>query len=309
MTRRLAGLAFGIAGLARAENAFFLLVALAAVYVLAPGSTSIRQAALLLSCAAAVWLHAAIHLLVYRTHYYGILRVMLFSWLPALASNHLRVGVCFVGMIAALVLWRYCRAHCLRWASVTDFGLVIALLMVSLWSSHRAGWSSLRLLESCIGVPTLLGGGVGLLLLLWRRDQALQASRLLVLLAALMFAQLMIAPHAQPVPIWTARRAVTMVLPALCVGLALLCGALARRWHWMPAAIVFCAGMLGEGPLLWQLRSNPGLYRGATRHVQAIAALVPPHATLLFDGHLVASGLATTLWGAGWTARLPFPDR
>ena len=67
-------------------------------------------------------------------------------------------------------------------------------------------------------------GGLGMLLLARDPDEPRLTRRLLVLLVALVFAQVMIEPHAQPIPIWTARRALTVVLPGACLGLALQIG-------------------------------------------------------------------------------------
>lgn len=291
----LAGLAFGIAGLTRAENAIFLLAALAAISVRLP-QTSRRQYALLLGCAAVVWLHSGIHLAVFRTHYFGILRQLLFSWLPTTVGGYLWLGSFLIGVIGAFFLWRRYWTRRPRSSPPLDYRLLVGLVVVSLWGGYSTHWSSLRLLVSCIGAPTLVGGGIGLLLLLKHGDRPSLAQRLLVLLAALVLAQVMLEPHAQPIPIWTARRALTVVFPAACVGLALLCQAVMQRWHWAAAALLFCAGLAGEGRLFWQLRSESNYYRGATRHVQAIATLIAPGASLLVDGQLVASGLATTLW-------------
>jgi hypothetical protein len=293
----LAGLAFGIAGLTRAENAVFLLAALVvvAVSVRLP-RTSRRQFALLLGCAAVVWLHSGIHLAVFRTHYFGVLRQLLLSGLPTSLGGNLWLASMLIGVIGAFFLWWQFPARRPRSSAPLDYALLVGLVAVSLWGGYRTHWSSLRLLVACIGAPTLAGGGIGLLLLLKRGGRLSPANRLLVLLTVLVFAQVMLEPHAQPVPIWTARRALTVVFPAACVGLALLCQAVRQRWHWSVAALILCAGLAGEARLFWELRSESSYYRGATRHVQAIAALIAPGAALLVDGQLVASGVATSLW-------------
>jgi len=291
----LAGLAFGIAGLVRAENAVFLMVALGiGAWLVAP--TSRRHYALLLGCAAAVWLHAGVHLAVFRTHYFGILRWLFTVWIPTLGGFRLHITLLVGVVIGLLAAWRWNRSASKHWLPPLLYCWLSGMLLLSLWGGYRTDWSSLKLLASCIGWPVLIGGGAGLLVLLGEKDPPRLTRQLLVLLTAIVFSQVMIEPHAQPIPIWTARRAVTVVLPATCVGLAVLCHAIVRRWHWTAAALLLCGGLFNESHLFWQLRSEADYYRGAARDVKAIATLIEPGATLLIDGQLVASHLAATLW-------------
>jgi hypothetical protein len=289
----LAGLAFGIAGLMRLENAVFLAGALAVVS-LVPGASRHRYG-LLVASAAIVWLHAAIHLAVFRTHYFGVLRSLLILRLPGVPSRHLGLAVLVVGLTGAFLVWRRQRVRQGLRVPAFDHCVVVALLLMALAGGYHMRWPNLPLLLSCVGAPTLVGGGVGLLLLRGNTRTPL-AWRLLLVLTALVFAQVMLDPHAQPVPIWAARRALTVVLPAACLGLAILSRAVAKRWHWTAGAALLCAAIWGEARLFWQLRSESNYYQGATRHVQAIAALVPAGSLLLFDGQLVTSGLPPTLW-------------
>jgi hypothetical protein len=104
----LAGLAFGMAGLMRTENAVFAFLAL--VFGLAFAEEKLRaQRFWLLACASALWIHAAAHLLYFRTHYVGILgsllpeTVDLFTGAPWWRLVPLVIG------IGAFVTWHYRR--------------------------------------------------------------------------------------------------------------------------------------------------------------------------------------------------------
>src|SRR5579862_441910 len=288
----LAGLAFGMSGMLRFENAIFLLVVLGTGAFLVPIELR-RRYAMVLGCALIIWCHAGLHLVVLRTHYFGILQSLL-----SFGNERTDVTALVIAPVMALLAWRWFRSSRLHAAPWLDGALVTCLLLASFWASYRTHWSSLRLLASSIGVPTLLGGWVGLLLLLRRphTDSQDVAARLLVLLGAVVWAQVMIAPHAQPIAIWTVRRALTVVLPALCVGVAYLCSAWARRGHWAAAAGLLCAGLAGEAPLFWQLHHGAGFYQQAGRHIDALGTLIEPDATVLVDGELVALGLAPALW-------------
>jgi hypothetical protein len=284
-----AAMAFGVAGLTRVENAVFLLVALVLAAALAP-RTGDRRGLWPLAVAALIWLHAGIHLTVLRTHYFGNLRSLVAENLPALSPQLLINGVLLSMAFGAFAIWRR-RASSRAGVAL----LVVAAAGLTLNADYRQDWLGLRLLESYAGVPTLLIGGIGLLasaLSERRRDWAYEV---FLILTAVVFAQVVLAPHATRVPIWTVRRAVSLVLPAFCIGVAFLSTIAPARWRAPAAALLFCLGMSGQLPSWIELRDS-AYYRGAMRHTQAIATLLPPGARLLFDANLVASGLAQTLW-------------
>jgi hypothetical protein len=144
-------------------------------------------------------------------------------------------------------------------------------------------------------MPTFVGGGIGLALYLKRLGRGSLAERILMLLVAVAFAQVMVAPHATPLPLWTVRRAATIVLPAFGLGIAFLCDALARRRRWLLAGLIFSLAVAGQAVPFAPLAREP-YYRGGWRQIQAIAALLPPGATLILDNHLIGWGFDTALW-------------
>jgi hypothetical protein len=286
----LAGLAFGVAALMRLENAAFLFVAFALV-LWQRDRISPAHRLLLAVCAAAIWTHAAVHLIVFRTHYLGNL-LSLFPETAAIFSQapawHIAL---LVACLAMLVAWSRRRGSGLRTQA-----LALALLVcVSFWGDWWNGWNVLTLLTSYIGVPTLACGGIGLLWWTGNVQHRGLAERLFLVLAAVTFAQIMIAPHATPVPIWTVRRAATIVLPAFCLGVGLLCYRVVRRFHW-PLAVAICSlALAGQAIPFAKLGWQP-YYQGGLRHIRAVAATLPPKAALLFDPQLVGWGFASALW-------------
>lgn len=288
----LAGIAFGIAGLMRLENAAFLFVALVAAFCLGERSPRPHRS-LLFACAAAVWVHAAVHLVVFRTHYFGNLRLLVPETFPLFTQASPAQMALLIGGLAALVIWMRRTG-----GPAASRSLLLAAAFtagVAFWGDWRHGWSSLRLLTSYIGIPTFVGGGIGLALYLKRLERGSSAERILVLLVAVAFAQVMVAPHATPVPLWTVRRAAPIVLPAFGLGVAFLCATLARRRHWMLAGLVFSFAVAGQALPFATLAQEP-YYRGGRRQIQAIAALLPPGAGLIFDSQLIGWGFDTALW-------------
>ncbi|MCK6555489.1 hypothetical protein L6Q96_13065 [Candidatus Binatia bacterium] len=289
----LAGLAFGIAGLVRTENAAFLFVALALGLVQGEGFRT--QRLLLFACAALVWTHAAAHLIHFRTHYEGILRsllpetVAIFSGAP---WPRIAVLAALVAVIGTLLLWRIRRG-----SSALQSMLPVTLLAtaVSLWGEWQHGWTGTSLLAAYIGVPTLIAGGAGLLVWAKQVRRSNLAGCVFCTLAALAFVQFMLAPNATPVPIWVARRAATIVVPALCLGVVFLCQTAAQRLHWSIAAAVFCFAVAAQAGPFAQLRWTP-YYRGSLHHIEAVGAMLPPGACVFFDAPLTAWGFAPALW-------------
>jgi len=288
----LAGIAFGVAGLMRVENAPFLLVAFVVVLWLTPRAH--RPAPLLLAGAAAGWFHSALHLFIFRTHYLGNLYSFFRDARPTFSGSFSGIWMLVAVLVAAYLVWNRSR-RAGRWQISGAAVLAAAVVCVGMWGDYRRGWWSLHLLTEYAGIPTVIGGVIGLFLGVSPAARRELSYRLLLILAALVFAQVLLEPHATPVPIWAVRRAVTVVLPAFCFGLAALCAWAAQRWHWSVAVVGLVAGMAGQIRPLQALRGEP-FYLGSIRHVQAVAALIPDGACLFFAPELVTSGLAPMLW-------------
>jgi hypothetical protein len=289
----IAGLAFGVAGLMRLENALFVAAALLAALWLRRNDCG-PHSLVLVGCAAVIWAHTAAHLLLFRTHYAGNL---LSLWPETLAlltnASAKQIAVLIAVCTATFLIWVRRAAR----PAASNGLLLVAVLAacIACWGDWRIGWTSLHLLSSYLGVPTLVAGGIGLGL--WTKRDAGNGvtAWVFVLLVAAVFVQVMWAPHAAPIPIWTVRRAVTVVLPAFCLGAAWLCCSVARRWHRAAAILVCAAALVGQAvpfQKLWQGH----YYAGSLRHVQAISALLPPRACLIFDSDLAGWGFDTALW-------------
>jgi hypothetical protein len=288
----IAGVAFGIAGLMRLENALFLLVALPTALWLRRGDCP--HSLVLIGCAAIIWTHAAAHLLLFRTHYAGNLFSLLPETLALLTSASARQIAVLIAVCAAVFLV-WVRQPARPAARSGLLALTVLAACIGCWGDWRHGWTSLHLLSSYIGVPTLAAGGIGLGF--WTKRDAGDAvtAWVFVLLVAAVFVQVMWAPHAAPIPIWTVRRAATVVLPAFCLGAAWLCRSVARRWHYTAAILVCAAAVLGQTVSFRKLWQAP-YYEGSLRHIEAISALLPPRACLIFDSNLAGWGFDTALW-------------
>jgi hypothetical protein len=286
-----AGFAFGIAGLMRIENAVFLFPALLLGLWFAEGKLR-TQRIWLMACALALWAHAAVHLLYFRTHYLGIL-VSVVSEVLALFTTaswprNATLGACIV----ALLLWQYRRGF----AGLRSMVPVAVLgACVAAWGAWQHGWSGLDLLAAYIGLPTLIAGGLGLAVWTEQIEPADVASRVLVALTGLALVQVLLAPHATEVPIWVIRRSATIVLPALCLGVVVLCQVAGRRWHRAAAAPILFLAIAGQARPFAQLRLPP-YYQGGLGHLEAVAAMLPRPAVLIFDTQLATWGFAPGLW-------------
>ncbi len=283
----LAGISFGLAGLMRIENAAFLLLALPFARSRRAGTSR----AWLLGCASALWLHAVIHLTVFRTHYLGILQDFLMRDLPAALGTAPSVLIVVAAAGAILLAWRR-PALARRWRLALFFVLIAA---IGLWADYRHQWPSVQLLRHYAGIPTLLAGAVGLLLACAASDRDEHRLALFVVLTSLAGAQFLLAPHATRVPIWVIRRAVTVLLPALCFSVVLLADTVRRRAHWSVALLVLAVALAGQLPSLLQSRRE-GYYGGTQRHLATLATLIPPRSRLLYDAHLTGSGIPQSLW-------------
>jgi hypothetical protein len=97
------------------------------------------------------------------------------------------------------------------------------------------------------------------------------------------------------VPIWVVRRGVTLLLPALCYGTAVLAYSLWRRQRSLAAGLVVSVCLAAEVLPLRHIR-NEAYYAGASRHISALSSLLPSGSRLLFDAQLRGLGIPQTLW-------------
>ncbi|MCK6555911.1 hypothetical protein L6Q96_15250 [Candidatus Binatia bacterium] len=288
----LAGLAFGMAGLMRFDNVAFLGVALPIGLWLGERRSRVDRL-WILACAGVLWVHAAAHLLWFRTHYWAIFVSFGQRLLRAGEQASWGTTVALGGAVAVGGLYVLCRRRFAAWRGV--WPLVVFAAGLALWGQWQRGGADLAFLAGYVGVPTLAVGALGLALWTVEMRPRDAVARVFTVLMAVAVAQFMLAPQATPVPIWLVRRAVPVVVPAFCFGVAFLCRYAAGRWHWTVAGLLFVAALAGQMPPLAQLRGAPH-YRGGAATIDAVAKLVPPGACLLVDRDLAAWGFAPALW-------------
>src|SRR5262249_47590638 len=138
-----AAVAFGIAGLTRVENAAFLLVALIFAAALAPNRPPLR-ALLPLVVAMGIWVHAGIHLMVFRTHYFGNLRQFFADEFGSVRPSTM-IAMLTVGVVFA-VLFRLRRPSRRRPAPSVYVSCLIFIVGLALVGDWQRGWPAFRLL-------------------------------------------------------------------------------------------------------------------------------------------------------------------
>lgn len=213
-----AGLALGVAGLMRIENAVFVSAALLSLVWLKRNiSPALRIAGV---AAFAVWLHLALHSFCFRTHYWGILT----TFLSESASQILGIAV-LAGVTLAAVLWKMELSE--AWRRRALHLILITAVVAAFGGDLLGGGRNLGLLDAYLGTPLLLLGACSLGWLAIKASNP--GEELLLAITAIVAAQVLIAPHATPVPIWAIRRAVPVLIPGICISGAFL---LARQWAW-----------------------------------------------------------------------------
>jgi hypothetical protein len=283
-----AGVAFGVAGLMRLENAIFLGLALTGTG-LVRGRTRMRSAHYLgsLLLAGSLWAYAALHTSVFRTHYLGNLQGAVVHALPEAISSSWRISLALIAGAALTLLSLRLRGSSFRAAPI-----VVALLSLGVAVDMGHGLSTTHLLVAFCGLPFVLAGTLGLLTSSATMKQDADAPAVLAILASIVLAQVLIQAHATPVPIWAIRRSVTVVVPALCLGAADL---LLRRTSRFAGAALFAACVGAALPTFVPLWSQP-LYKGARHHVAVISNFISPRSCVLMDAALAGSGIAPMLW-------------
>ncbi len=276
------GLAFGVAGMLRIESAAF--VSLPTLYWLVTGNRRHRRAALLLfGTAALLWLHAALHLWLYRTHYWG----NLFS---VGTEVFMRVTPYWpvVTLLMAFLLAAAVRVRFQRLVQMT----VLVAFAAMIGAAVSSGRPQSELLATYVGLPLCFGGIWGAAQILWGWQGSRIVARLVLLLMILVGLQWLLEPRAMPVPLWTIRRAVPILIPALLI---LTATAVARRAGRVQSLLALALVGFTVVPRLPELRSAD-LYSGSAAHIQTLAPLIPRHAVILLDASLISLELAPNLW-------------
>ena len=232
--------------------------------------------------------------MVFRTHYYGHLLSLLMQ------DNGLRAPLLGSAVVAAaagaaVAAWQRSRGSS-RSFQPLGFSLLIGwMLCIALWSDYEHTWSTLHLLIAYGGTPIVICGGIGALLSIRHIGKPSIVHQVLLVVTLIAFVQVMVEPHATPVAIWAIRRGVTFVLPAMCLGLAFLAHWVGKRWHWAAGVALLGATLAAEFLAARHLWEQP-YYRGSLRHIEAVAAFLPPGSEILCDSQLVGSGFASSIW-------------
>ncbi|MBI3781901.1 MAG: hypothetical protein HY270_00715, partial [Deltaproteobacteria bacterium] len=276
-----AGVAFGIAGIMRLENALFVAAALLASAWAMPASEW-RSRRWMVGVFLLLSAHLAWHSTVFRTHYFGNVQTFfrdvagggVWPWAAGL----------LIGAIA-MTFRRIVTKPQIR----TSVAFLI-LLLIGLSTDARHGFETIRLLVTFCGPLTVFVGLVGIVLLVSGSPDLSFFGTVSSMLIAVVLAQMLIQTHAAPVPIWAIRRTVPVLLPALYIGCLAICRRFGRLWL-IPFGVCVAAGL----PTFFTLWSEP-LYRGGRYHVAALSTLIPTRSCVFMDATLTGIGLAPMVW-------------
>ncbi len=298
----IAAAALGIAGIMRADQLPLLALPVlwAPVFDTRP---SRRHWAIFAAVLGVLWLHAALHLITFRTHYFSFFRNLAVAELPQQANLGGLLAV--IAVLAAIGLvqwgqWRGWRPVLIAIAGAGTLADAELLLGGGEWNV-----STVDNLTTYCGIPLLVAAAAGVAVVGRARTLAL-----FWLTFALATAHVLIDPHAQPVPLWLARRFVPVVLPGIAFLAACTLSGLYRVGWRMTSAVAslvcFALPALRIIPLAMYT-----LYPQATLHVQTIASLLPPDAVVLAEKTTFQlTQLQAALWAIrGTPPYLIEPDR
>jgi hypothetical protein len=105
-----------------------------------------------------------------------------------------------------------------------------------------------------------------------------------------------VRPARHPAPLWAVRRFVPLVLPVILISAALLLERLgrSRRWLLVAGTAVFLAGIYSRNAITY----GRDAFTSSADHVQALAAMLPPDAVVVFDPQFaVDTQFHIALWG------------
>ena len=300
----LAGVMFGLAGLARTEMFLFLVAAGALWWAWARprvlALALVAGFALVLVLAAVTAKGSPSHHIAYLTNDVGLHVLAVVPWIAAARSDgRLAAGAALLGaaVLAAGVVGRWCGAGFLRGMArvLTLLGVAVgALVYVRL-----GGWAHpLRQLDWLAAYCTwellalAAAGGVAV----WRRGDpaARLAAVLCVLVAAIFIANPRVALY-QP---WAIRRFLPVVIPGLTIaaaaGLALITAASGRARRLAVLAVVLAVALLEVRPIL-AVRHAP-FFAGSFAAARALADRVPSDALVVIDASFADIQIQVPLW-------------
>jgi hypothetical protein len=304
------GALFGLAIFAKFDLIVVLPVAVAGFIAIALWCESDAQRTRIKHFAIAFSLlltHAVVHFFIFPTHYQPFIRRKIESLLglAGLSIAARPALLAFVIVAAIAVLAWIARWSLSREQTASKGAALVLLAMIVAYGAAYMSTSTSHLRETLPWVGWYLSWTVVMFFLLAatlelrRARQHADASSLftLVLLASAALHYLY-DPHEPIVHIWSVRRLVPIVLPAMLlivsVSVAGLRGRISRRaWRWTaPAMVLLLIGLVAR-PSLAIVGETP--WEGAIDKTAAIADLLPPDAVLLVGSDLSGTHLATSL--------------
>ncbi|MBI1813711.1 MAG: hypothetical protein HYR72_01900 [Deltaproteobacteria bacterium] len=286
----LAAAGLGVAGIMRADQ--FPLLALPVLWAAARSAPLPRRQWIAFAATlGALWLHAVLHLATFRTHYYSFARNLMVDGWHHLGNRGLPVAFGVLLTALVLLLWarpRGCRPILFAVAMVATVSDVALLIGRGEWNAE----TNIGYLITYCGVPMLVAAIAGALAL--RRTSSPRLFWYTLIIAA---THALLDPHAQPVPLWVARRFVPVLLP----GIAFLAGIALTNVYATGHRITGCIAMLAciAAPALHTLPlATHSLYPTAAPHVEAVAALLPAGAVVVAEK---TTSLTTQFLPALWS--------
>jgi hypothetical protein len=214
----LSALSFGIAGLTRIEFLFFVPLALALAFTLAPERR--RGSGLFAVLYSALLAHGLAHLILVPTHYRDVIRSQLLvvaGALPRLGPLEMAAG----GLVLAALFFLIARllaGHVPLGVRRTATALAAGVYAtIFAYVSEFKAPTSFIWLASTVPWPLLVAAGIGLFL--WTRESAREDGSLALPLVLFLVAgaPFLYDPHVTPIQLWAVRRFVPIIIPFACM--------------------------------------------------------------------------------------------
>lgn len=280
----IAGVGVGMAGMLRIDGLGHLVATLA--LWIGAGGAALASGGFLLAFGV-IGAYALLHLALFPTHYgadvVNLGERLLFFWQKRTAA---------AGAFVAGLTERPGPGWMVRLACLAAFAAYLTITLASTrpdfaepldWLSIYAGWPVLLLALAGV-VPW------------WRRAPS-PPLRFALVLALVVFVQLLYDPRVTPAPLWAIRRFVPILVPAVCLAAAFAVDRIARRRVWVaPLAIaVIAAGAWSHTSFAYR----GSAFESSMAHVRAIAANLPPGSVLVFDPQIARdTQMHISLWAA-----------